>query len=454
MQHPKLKKIAGLITAVFTALICMTAALPAVNAGSVYEEYVEWSQLDPRWANTNMDGTTIRSSGCLITSTAMLAVHSGSIDAAALKNLNISSIEEFNPAVLVDAYTRFNGFYSEGCMRWATIHEVIPNMQFIKDDYFKSVEKNAVINEIKNLQAEGYHIIARVAAPYGAFHWVLITSVDGEHIYMCDPAKDEHEVYEAYPDGLQGEYWALKGAKAPMQCKVDFTKFEPEINLEVAVSPEKTVYQYGEMFDLTGCQLSLNGVHPKKGPWDDGVKAIEEFSNVYVDSSSYDPWNVGENYITIKAETDYGIAETQLELSVSQPVGEYILLDAETIPIYDSFDNGSERNSLKTGQTVNITECWKNMGRIGSGDRVGWVDVTMLRKDTDTTASVAGDINRDGYADSYDLALLGIYLNERSHLPEGVSSFTANEIAAADVDLNGSIDNEDLIALLEIIEND
>ena len=60
MQHPKLKKIAGLITAVFTALICMTAALPAVNAGSVYEEYVEWSQLDPRWANTNMDGTTIK----------------------------------------------------------------------------------------------------------------------------------------------------------------------------------------------------------------------------------------------------------------------------------------------------------------------------------------------------------------------------------------------------------
>ena len=191
----------------------------------------------------------------------------------------------------------------------------------------------------------------------------------------------------------------------------------------------------------------------KKGPWDDGVKAIEEFSNVYVDSSSYDPWNIGENYVTIKAETDYGIAETQLELSVSQPVGEYILLDAETIPIYDSFDNGSERNSLKTGQTVNITECWKNMGRIGSGDRVGWVDVTMLRKDTDTTASVAGDINRDGCADSYDLALLGIYLNERSHLPEGVSSFTANEIAAADVDLNGSIDYEDVIALLEIIEN-
>lgn len=186
-------------------------------SGSVYDEYRSWSQLDGRWGDTSMGGSTIRQSGCLLTSLAIMAVHSDSIDSTAMENLGITDIEQFNPSVLANAYTNVNGFTSGGAIAsWGTVHQLIPQIEWGKDDYLLSTEKYSAASEISTMMSEGWHIIARVALPYGGFHWVYIEDVKNDgNIVMCDPAKDESDLYTAYPDGLQGEYWALKGNKSP-----------------------------------------------------------------------------------------------------------------------------------------------------------------------------------------------------------------------------------------------
>lgn len=199
-------------------------------SGSVYDEYRSWSQLDKRWGDTPMGRSTIRQSGCLLTSLAIMSVHSDSIDSTAMENLEITDIEQFNPSVLANAYTNVNGFTSGGAIAsWGTVHQLIPQIEWGKDDYLLSTEKYSAASELSTMMSEGWHIIARVALPYGGFHWVYIEDVKNDgNIVMCDPAKDESDLYTAYPDGLQGEYWALKGNNPP----------DVSYNIPVVTEPE------------------------------------------------------------------------------------------------------------------------------------------------------------------------------------------------------------------------
>ncbi len=93
MQHRSKRRVFSIITA-FTAALCFSVqAVPTAEKGSfsitanaadkqtsIYDEYLSWSQLDTRWSSTPMGGSNIRSSGCLLTSLAIMAVHSDSID--------------------------------------------------------------------------------------------------------------------------------------------------------------------------------------------------------------------------------------------------------------------------------------------------------------------------------------------------------------------------------------
>lgn len=230
------KKIIGIITSAAAAICCVlpntsivkeeTKTVSAAETFSIYDEYLDWSQLDSRWGATPMGGTTIRSSGCLLTSLAIMAVHSSSIDSKAMANMGITDIEQFNPGVLANAYTSVGGFsYGGAISSWGTITTLVPQIQFGKDAYFASTEKTAVAKELKSKMDEGWHIIARVNN--GGYHWVYITGVgDDGSIIMCDPAKDTHDLYEGYSGGLQGEYWQLKGTN-PVSVTPDIPKEEP-----------------------------------------------------------------------------------------------------------------------------------------------------------------------------------------------------------------------------------
>lgn len=336
MQH---KKILSILTAAAAAVCCAlpfnqknisSGGVMKASAASVLEEYREWSQLDSRWGNTPMGGTTIRRSGCLITSLAIMAVNSGSIDEAAMKNLGISSIEEFDPGVLANAYTKVGGFSSGGAIQsWGTIHTIIPEITWGTDTYFKSTEKNKVAKELRGLMDEGWHIIARVNN--GGFHWVYIESVgDDDSITMCDPALDTHDLYEGYSGGLQGEYWAVKGTNPPGTFEL------PPAVGEYFVADSEPVEIYSEMGEGT-LQTVLN-----KG----NVVNISEITDNYgfVESDDFSGWvdisllEKAEENIEVKGDLngdrvvdkyDLSLLNVYLQQSEQLPDGISVLTSAQ-----------------------------------------------------------------------------------------------------------------------------
>lgn len=336
---------------------------------SIYDEYLSWSQLDERWGDTPMGNSTIRSSGCLLTSLAIMAVNSDSIDDIAMANMGITDIEQFNPSVLANAYTSVNGFTSGGAIAsWGTIQQLIPQIEWGKDDYFVNTEKSAVADEIRTMTNDGWYIIARVTTSYGGWHWVYIQGVnDDDSIIMSDPAKQESDLYSAYPDGLQGEYWILKGKNPPAQI-----------------------------------HMTDNG------------------GNIYTE--------------------------------VPEVSNEYFVQNGEPVNVYSEIDGGSVSATLSAGNVISISECNGNYGLIESSDFTGWIDVNLLTE-TEKVGQIKGDINNDGKVDKYDIALLNTYLQQKNNLPDGVSTLSAGELSAADINCDGSVDSADVIAYIGTINN-
>lgn len=267
----------------------MILSAEATDGNSIYDEYLSWSQLDERWGNTSMGYTNIRSSGCLLTSLAIMAVHSDSIDDAAMANMGISNIEEFNPGVLADAYTSVNGFTSGGAIAsWLTVEQLIPQIEWGKDDYFASTEKSAVADEIRAMTNDGWHIIARVAN--GGFHWVYIQGVtDDDNIIMCDPAKTETELYSAYPEGLQGEYWMLKGKNPPSLNKENNGENNTDIEDNTYISGDEYFVQTSEPVEVYS-EIESGSVTATLTPG--SVINISEYNGTYglLETSNFTGW--------------------------------------------------------------------------------------------------------------------------------------------------------------------
>lgn len=454
----KQKKIIGILTAIVTAACCTAAetasaveiavketSVSSDSAASIYDEYREWSQLDSRWGNTPMGGTTIRRSGCLITSLAIMAVHSGSIDSAAMANLGISDIEQFDPGVLSNAYTSVGGFSGGGAISsWGTIHNLIPNITWGKDAYLQNTSKQAAAEELRSLMDEGWHIIARVNN--GGFHWVYIESVgeDGS-IIMCDPAMDTHDLYEGY-SGLQGEYWALKGTNAPGEAG---DRYEAALDIELTSLPNKTIFQYGEELDLTGGTVTLSGVDPKTGEWT-GETVPMTAKNVSVDISAYDPNTCGSYDIVVKADKGYAVAEASFEVKVCNQAEEYFVIEDTLADVCSEQGGGTVQFSLKKGNVVYIDEHGDGYGYIDSEEISGWIDMSQLEK-TEDHVHMKGDINNDGIVDKYDLSLLNSYLQNKEQLPNGISTLTVSQLDAADINGDGAVNCIDVQEFLMTI---
>ena len=174
------KKMTGVVLAFLIFVSAVFSVRPIVQA-SAADDYSTWSQMDPRWGDVSMNGTTVANSGCLITSLAVMAVHSNSIDDRALSNLGISSVSEFNPGVLADAYRNCGGFtYGGGIASWGTISQLIPQIDFIADYHLDGYTREEVASELVPMLINGYHIIINV----NGHHWVYVERIEDDEIYM------------------------------------------------------------------------------------------------------------------------------------------------------------------------------------------------------------------------------------------------------------------------------
>lgn len=448
MHDPIGKRLLGAATAVIAAVCAITGSLPAAQAAYREEEYLTWSQLDERWGDTPMGETTIRSSGCLVTALAMMIMDSGSLDAQAMENLGIESEEEFTPGVLADGYTSIGGFSTGGAINsWLDVQKLVPNVKWGYDTNFESTEKEEVAGTIKSLMSEGWYIIARVAAPYGRYHWVYIRGVYGDELYMSDPADSNPLLYEVYPDGLQGEFWALKGAVPPDTDFIPPETFEPFVKIDV-VTPPKTLYAYGEPLDLSDCVVTVSGMDTTGMAWQNAPVPLTEAENVSVSTYTFSPERPGEYGIRLLTYTDYAFDEEIITLTVSQPVGEYYLDGHNQLDVYGSALGGAPIFTVDNGAVVSVTECVGDLGLIASDSFTGWIDVSRMSRVESSIRRIKGDINNDGITDKYDMSLLNTYLAQRETLPAGISTLTSDELSAADMNSDGKVDEADVIAYL------
>lgn len=177
------KKILAMLMMIF---MCLPFAAP-VTANAASTEYKSWLQSDPAWGSIHLGSSsyTMKSSGCLVTSIAMLICHTGSADASS-----------FNPGTLVNYLNNNGGFTSDGALYWAKVNGAADGFSLVNSKISLAgktkAEKTAIMADYLD---QGYAVIISVR---NGGHWVALDRIEGGTVYMMDPGSSATDLYAAY----------------------------------------------------------------------------------------------------------------------------------------------------------------------------------------------------------------------------------------------------------------
>ena len=396
MHSSKSRAITGVILA-FLALLGIMFHPISLLRTSAAEDYRQWRQMDERWANINLGNSSdiMAWSGCLVTSTAILAVHSGAKDA-----------NSFNPGTFVQSLNSVNAFDNYGCIAsWSKVTEVIPEVKFVQYHAFSSATQSGMAAEMKAIQNNGYYMICNVGG-----HWVFIDSIVGDEVYMIDPAKDDTKLFSSYSiSGISGVNVYIGKNKPVSTSPV------------VQVTPNTAVTTASSATTTTITTTTTTTTTAK--------------------------------LVTNTTTTTTTAVETTTEAvtTVNFEFGEYYNSGTDYVKIYSQPDKNSDTlYIIYSSQVVKIVDAFNGMGCVALGSEVGWVDVEQLVYAGNDDVHKCGDINGDNFINRLDLALLNEYLTSRSKLPEGISTLRECEIVAADINSDGDLNNLDILEYLTL----
>lgn len=154
-------------------------------------EYTTWRQSGASWSNIRIGNTTstIGQIGCLVTSIAVL------IEKSEVEN----KLVPFNPGVFVEELNKNNGFDNKGNLQYSAISKVVPNFKYMGIVDLKNRTRTEKLSLIKEYVDRGYYLAVEVkGATEGNQHWVAITDVEGNNIYIVDPASNYTELWPSY----------------------------------------------------------------------------------------------------------------------------------------------------------------------------------------------------------------------------------------------------------------
>lgn len=170
-------------------IVSMSCSDGGINCGQSTGGYSEWLQNGQSWSGIHLGKSshTIASAGCLATSIAMLIAKSGVVT-----NVN----GEFNPGTFVQAMNTISGF-SDALLQWYKVELIAPNFKYTDMIDIYNYSKEAKFNKIKELQSNGYYVVAEVKGNTGQ-HWVAIDSISGNTINMMDPGSTSTNMWQEY----------------------------------------------------------------------------------------------------------------------------------------------------------------------------------------------------------------------------------------------------------------
>lgn len=200
MHYRRSRVFIGLFLTIFALIGVVLNPITSMTT-SAAEDYRLWRQSDSRWASITLGSSseTMSKSGCLVTSIAILAVHSGAKNA-----------DSFNPGTLANSLNSVSAFSNGAIASWSKLTEVLPDVKFVKKYTFTSATQSGKASEMKSIQNEGYYMICNVGN-----HWVFIDSIVGSDVYMIDPAKNDTKLFGAYSLSAVTELRVFTGKNPP-----------------------------------------------------------------------------------------------------------------------------------------------------------------------------------------------------------------------------------------------
>ena len=166
----------------------ISASLGGIDAG----EASTWRQGDSRWKSIHLGSSsaTIGSAGCAATSVAIQISRSG---------VSLSQDFNLNPGSFVQYLNSVGGFTSGGAIYWAKASNLAPSFKYVEQI---SVNPSNVLSTIASyLSDSSYYLVMHI---YGSKHhnttnhWMAVTGVTNNDIYMIDPSGRGTSVEEAY----------------------------------------------------------------------------------------------------------------------------------------------------------------------------------------------------------------------------------------------------------------
>lgn len=173
---------------VITILLCIALSLTfsfgTLSALGETYQYTTWKQSDSRWGSISFGsvGDTMSSSGCAVTSIAILMVHSGAVS---------TDPSVFNPGTLVKWLNNNAGFTYQGWLYWNAVNGYTSKFSYNSVVRFSSgMTKADKIEEIEYYIDKGYTLVAEVNS---GGHYVAINKVENGVAYIFDPANTGYD---------------------------------------------------------------------------------------------------------------------------------------------------------------------------------------------------------------------------------------------------------------------
>ena len=438
----------------------IAGAVSPTEKAHAAEDYHTWSQKDERWAYTAMGGSTVKESGCYITSIAMVAAASGARDT-----------ESFNPGVFAQQLNNIGAFSWDGSlMYWASVNAVIPEVKIETANlYFSSGSREGKASEMKSYLDKGMYVICNVGG-----HWVYVDSISGADVKMADPAKSETDLYSAYSDIYC--YQALSGKNPYGSTAAETTEAATTLSetttttttstttttttsttttttsttTTTTTTTTNTTTTSATTTTTTGTPattavISITAVSMRNALIN-APFAMKEKSNMGLSVSTLTTTAVETTTTTTEAETS---TQTTAE---TVPLGEYYYTGSESASVYSEMNSESKViAAIRNGDIINITRAVGEFGCVNINGSDAWVNMSELEYAGSSEELIPGDINGDGNTDAVDLSILNDYIRSCSELPEGISTLRRCEIEAADISGDGIIDNNDVLIFLMLI---
>ena len=414
MRNAKRKATTWLLLVFFTFIAVLAGAYSNGLNAHAAEDFRLWRQNDVRWGSNPIGGSTVRQSGCYITSIAMVAAASGARDT-----------DEFDPGVFSADLNAINAFNQWGGLSsWSSVNKVVNEISITSYNLsFSSSDQSGKAAEIKKLLDEGSYVICNVGG-----HWVYIDGVIGDDVYMADPAKDEILMFEAYKNENITLYQTLKG-------KEPYSGFTPLYDVDKDGSGNGAAPVTASVSTSRTTSVQTSSVTTTTAVTSSAVKETTTLSETSAAKTATSAVPLDTHKTTTKAASGEYVT------------GEYYCTESK-VPVY-SEPNGKADNGLmiESGNIVDVVSVSGGFGEVRIGGRKLWIDLSCFEKASEEEIPV-GDINSDGAYDAYDLAVINDYLSSLDRLPEGVSVLTGSEKAAADINGDGTVDNTDVLMFL------